>query len=441
MAKKIYHITKYRFYAVTLSVLFLLAGVIGWVIFNGFNLGIDFQSGYSLRFQIAQPALSVSYTGNDEVMLSVDQGNLVLAIRNASGSQTMRFSASEYPTVSELATAVSSAVPGLSAVAIEATLPTDAVIAELGMPVSISSEPFIVKCENRNTASYRTIDEVRKVLDPRASVQVVGEEYRQIFQVRLTNEENATEEAISTSVLDSLHAVFGPNSIVKLQSDFVGPKYSASLISESILIVVLAIALILIYIWIRFKLAYALAAIINLIHDTLFLVSFIILFQLEVSSTTIAALLTIIGYSLNNVIVIFDRIRENRVMLKDLSMMQLIDTSVSQSLSRTLFSSLTTVLAILPMAIFASGAIQLFAIEMVFGISIGAYSCNFMAPALFLWISKNKKIEKGKAAKAIEKTPAKKDQIEQVEKQVVSQDIQIPVAERKLKGKRQQKKK
>ncbi|MDC7247256.1 MAG: protein translocase subunit SecF, partial [Sphaerochaetaceae bacterium] len=177
----------------------------------------------------------------------------------------------------------------------------------------------------------------------------------------------------------------------------------------------------------------ALAAIITLVHDTFLLIGFIVLLRLEVSSTTIAALLTIIGYSLNNVIVIFDRIRENRPLLTDLTVMELIDTSVSQSLSRTLFSSLTTVFAILPLAIFASGAIQLFAIEMVFGIVVGAYSSNLLAPALFMWISKDKKDDSpSPAAKAeVKEIPASpKENVE----------VPIPTAERKLSGKRKKKK-
>jgi preprotein translocase subunit SecF len=171
------------------------------------------------------------------------------------------------------------------------------------------------------------------------------------------------------------------------------------------------------------------------VHDTFLLIGFIALFRLEVSSTTIAALLTIIGYSLNNVIVIFDRIRENRPMLKELPMMQLIDTSVSQSLSRTLFSSLTTILAILPLAILASGAIQLFAIEMVFGIIVGAYSCNFLAPSLLLWITK--KQNNGHAVPVEhEEVPAKDVPADATE----VEEVEIPSAQRKLKGKRKQKK-
>jgi preprotein translocase subunit SecF len=341
MTKRIYPITKYRFHAVSISTVLLIAGIIGYIVFGGFNLGIDFQSGFSQR----------------------------------------------------------------------------------------------VKIESSTTVS---IDSMRAALGAGIQVQVVGEAAEQTFQVRL-GADAGTEEELADMVSKKLTAAFGAGKVVVLQSDFVGPKYSATLVAGSILIVVVSIGLILLYIWFRFKISYALAAILGLAHDTLMLLGFIAIFQLEFSSTTIAALLTIIGYSLNNVIVIFDRIRENRPILKDLSMMKLIDTSVSQSLTRTLFSSLTTILAIAPLAILASGAIQLFAIEMVFGILVGAYSCNFVAPSFLLWITKKKEATHPK--RSAEATAIDVDQVNAGSTEsAVAEELAIPTAERKLKGKRQQNK-
>lgn len=435
MAKKTYPITKFRFIAVVVSVLLLLAGLISYIAFGGFNLGIDFQSGFSQRVQIAPAAVSFTYEGNDSVSLNVVGGTVTLVSRSAAGATYQEFSPAEYPTAGDLAKAVSATVPGVMATAVDPSLATADLITGFGLPATLSADPFILNSANSASSSYITIDEMREALGDAAQVQVVGSDYLQMFQLRLPNDENLSEEAISASVENSLKDRFGADSVVVLQSDFVGPKYSSTLVSGSILIVVVAIALILLYIWFRFKLAYALAAIISLVHDTFVLIGFITLFRLEVSTTTIAAILTIIGYSLNNVIVIFDRIRENRPMLKDLTMMQLIDVSVSQSLSRTLFSSLTTVLAILPLAILASGAIQLFAIEMVFGIIVGAYSCNFLAPSLLLWITKKKELEHEThhhaSLDASEPSSAEKAPVA---------ELDIPTVERKLKGKRQQKK-
>ena len=435
MSKNIYPITKFRFVSVVVSVLLLLVGLVSYVAFGGFNLGIDFQSGFSQRVQIAPSALSLAYEGNDSVTLNVTGGVVTLISRDASGSRYNEFTPTEYPTIGDLVEGINGTVAGVSAIAIDASLPTASLITGFGLPATLDSTSFVLNSENVDATDYITIDEMREALGDGALVQVVGDEYRQVFQLRMANDDNLTEEEISAEVEQSLADTFGADEVVVLQSDFVGPKYSSTLVSGSILIVIVAIALILLYIWFRFKLAYALAAIITLVHDTFLLIGFITLFRLEVSSTTIAALLTIIGYSLNNVIVIFDRIRENRPMLKDLSMLKLIDTSVSQSLSRTLFSSLTTVFAILPLALLASGAIQLFAIEMVFGIVVGAYSCNFLAPSLLFWITKKRDLEHASPVENVavdsQEVPAEKTEVEKVE---------IPKLERKMKGKRQQKK-
>lgn len=435
MAKKIYPITKFRFVSVVVSILLLLVGLVSYIAFGGFNLGIDFQSGFSQRVQIAPAAISLTYEGSDSVTLNVTGGMVTLVSRDSAGSRYVEFTPSEYPSIGDLASAINGSVEGVSAVALQTSLPTANLITGFGLPATLSTTPFILNSANSEGSTFISIDEMRDALGEGAQVQVVGDDYRQIFQLRMANDDNLSEEEISNQVGNALAESFGEDDVVILQSDFVGPKYSSTLVSGSILIVIVAIALILLYIWFRFKLAYALAAIITLVHDTFLLIGFIALFRFEVSSTTIAALLTIIGYSLNNVIVIFDRIRENRPMLKELPMMQLIDTSVSQSLSRTLFSSLTTILAILPLAILASGAIQLFAIEMVFGIIVGAYSCNFLAPSLLLWITK--KQNNGHAVPVEhEEVPAKDVPADATE----VEEVEIPSAQRKLKGKRKQKK-
>jgi preprotein translocase subunit SecF len=435
MAKKIYPITKFRFIAVALSILLLIVGLISYIAFGGFNLGIDFQSGFSQRVQIAPAAIEFSYEGSDTVTLNVSGGVVTLVVRDDSGATYYEYTPEAYPTVGDLAAAVSSDIPQVTAHALDASRATETLITGFGLPATLSAQPFMLNSANTDAATAVSIDAVRDALGDGAQVQVVGDEYRQVFQLRLANDDNLLEGELADQVEGALTDAFGEDSVVVLQSDFVGPKYSSTLVSGSILIVIISITLILLYIWFRFKLAYALAAIVTLIHDTFLLIGFIALFRLEVSSTTIAALLTIIGYSLNNVIVIFDRIRENRPMLKDLAMPQLIDTSVSQSLSRTIFSSLTTALAILPLAILASGAIQLFAIEMVFGIVVGAYSCNFLAPSLLLWITSKKQKKHG----VVTEVPVAHTEAIEAENHEVA-EVEIPSAERKLKGKRKQKK-
>lgn len=211
-----------------------------------------------------------------------------------------------------------------------------------------------------------------------ANVQTLSGEGN-VFQIKTKD----TAEVL----MNLLYEAYGANNVTVLQSDFVGPKFSSNLLSTSVRAVLIAVVLILIYIWIRFRLSYALSSILALCHDVLMMLSFILIFRLEVSSTTIAALLTIIGYSLNNTIVIFDRVRENVKIYPFEKVDNIINLSVSQSLSRTLITTGTTLFAVIPLAIFTTGTIQTFAINLIWGLISGAYSSTFLAPSLLHWLN------------------------------------------------------
>ncbi len=235
-----------------------------------------------------------------------------------------------------------------------------------------------------------SVERVRGTLSSIDGVQVqsIGgagsEEYS--IRVRDAGVLEQFSEVMSASVIDALEAEFGEGSVRELQSSYVGPRFSEDLTEQAILLTTLALGLILIYIWFRFRLAYAVSAIAALLHDVLFMVGFIGTFQIEVSTATIAAVLTIIGYSLNDTIVIFDRIRENETLLRDTDYETIVNTSISQSLSRTLITSLTTLLAVVSIYVFATGAIQAFALNLMVGIVVGTYSSVFIAsPVLLGW--------------------------------------------------------
>jgi preprotein translocase subunit SecF len=191
---------------------------------------------------------------------------------------------------------------------------------------------------------------------------------------------------MSERIATQLEEAFGAGSVETLSTNYVGPRFSADLTRQTIVLTSLALGLILVYIWFRFRLAYAVAAIVTLLHDVAIMLGFIGTFQIEVATATIAAVLTIIGYSLNDTIVIFDRIRENETLLRDSEFGIIVNTSITQSLSRTLITSLTTLLAVVAIFIFATGAIQDFALNLMVGIVVGTYSSVFVAsPFLLSW--------------------------------------------------------
>lgn len=269
------------------------------------------------------------------------------------------------------------------------------------------------------------VNDVRAALGSlNAQVQQISEDKDNLFQVRIPLDEQADKDKLSASLFNTLNTAISNEGKV-VSSEFVGPKFSSTLVRASILVVLVSLVLILIYIWVRFKFAYAVSAIIALVHDVFALLAFIVIFQFEFSSTTVAAILTIIGYSLNATIVIFDRIRENFSINQEVSLKDCINRSTSQSLTRTVITSLTTLLAIIPLAVFAQSDVQLFAINLIIGVVIGAFSSNFIAPTILYWLLQVRKRRLSKVANIEYK--------EEVSSTFI-QDVEIPKIERKLRG-------
>jgi len=168
------------------------------------------------------------------------------------------------------------------------------------------------------------------------------------------------------------------------RTEIVGPTISSELIAGGTVAVVVAMLGIMIYVWFRFEWQFAVAAIASLVHDVTATIGLYALLQLEFNVSSIAAILTIIGYSLNDKVVIFDRIRENLRKYKRMPLVELLDLSINEMLSRAVLTHVTTFLAMLPFLFFGGEAIYGFAVAMCFGIVIGAYSSIFVASPMQL---------------------------------------------------------
>ena len=395
--KKPFDILRYRHVAMGASGLFILAGVILFFVL-GFNTGIDFGAGYSERVSIAPAGLSVSYSGEGTAVLSVDSRVLSLTIRTPEGVEEHVLDPSLYPTTDDIARELEAL--GCDAVLISSEKSGN-LISGFGYPATLSASPFIVNFAT-DTVDV-TIEDVREALSGIGSVnvQTVGFESEAIYQIRIPVEEESGRAAAESLVNSALADAFGAENIVVMQSDFVGPKFSSSLFRDSLLALAIALVLILGYVALRFRLAYSISSILALAHDVFAMLSFVLIFRLEVSSTTIAAVLTIIGYSINNTIVIFDRVRENIVKAQGgiVNVDGIISLSVRQSVTRTIMTSLTTLVAIVPLAIFSTGDIKLFAINLTWGIIAGAYSSNFLAPAFLHYFHRLFPVDKIKEKK------------------------------------------
>ncbi|MFZ5670638.1 MAG: protein translocase subunit SecF [Pseudomonadota bacterium] len=166
----------------------------------------------------------------------------------------------------------------------------------------------------------------------------------------------------------------------------VGAKVSSELLTNGILALLVAIGLMLVYIWFRFELQFGLGAVVALFHDVILTFGLIAVTDMEFSLTTIAAILTIIGYSMNDTVVVFDRLRENLRKYKKMPLREVIDLSINETLSRTVITGLTAILALAGLAVFGGEALLGFSIIMMFGIALGTYSSIYVAaPVILLW--------------------------------------------------------
>lgn len=245
-----------------------------------------------------------------------------------------------------------------------------------------------------------TAEEVRTALDDFGVVSVqriTNISGRYVIKSDLAGE---GDSATANALQQRLYIEFdGEENVEVLEVAFIGPRYSSSIARQSIILTISALALILIYIWIRFRLHYAVSAVVALVHDVLMTIVFLGVTRVELSTTTVAAILTIIGYSLNDTVVIFDRIRENSAIYKrDIAFHEIANTSIRQSLSRTLITSITTLLAVSAIYVFSTGSIQDFALCMIFGVVVGTYSSICVAsPVLVSWIKRSARAARGVA--------------------------------------------
>lgn len=170
------------------------------------------------------------------------------------------------------------------------------------------------------------------------------------------------------------------------RTEVVGPTVSEELQTQGTIAVVSALLAVLFYIWVRFEWQFSLGAVAALVHDVVLTIGIFSLLQLEFTLSIIAALLTIVGYSLNDTVVVYDRVRENLRKFKKMDLQDLLDLSINDTLSRTILTSLTTLLALLSLYLFGGEVIRGFTFAMIWGVIIGTYSSIFIAAPILLML-------------------------------------------------------
>ena len=215
-------------------------------------------------------------------------------------------------------------------------------------------------------------------------LQTIGNENDIIFKVQDNkNKQIQTVQIIKESLSDQ--------SVEYRRTEFVGPKVGSELVNAGIIAVIFSLIGILIYIWIRFQWNFALGAIIALIHDVILTLGFFSVLQLEFNLATVAAVLTIAGYSINDTVVIYDRVRDSMRKYKQITFDEVINISLNSTLTRTLMTSLTTLLALIALLTFGGIVISSFIIALIWGVLIGTYSSMYVASPILTYFRKDNK--------------------------------------------------
>lgn len=274
---------------------------------------------------------------------------------------------------------------------------------------TLESWDWSVEQPNRAEVTFKNPVEPAKIKAAieKAGLEKVAVESKGIegihrYSVRFEDLQRYVTESFAKHFPDA----FNPDGGIE-RMETVGARVGEQFRNSGIKSILIALFFILIYVAFRFDIRYAPGAVAALIHDVIITVGFFTVFKIEVSLPLVAALLTIVGYSLNDTIVVFDRVRENLDAAADETISEVVNRSINETLSRTLMTSLTTLLAVIAIAILGGGLIQDFAVALIVGIVVGTYSSVFVASPLMLRMDAFLKSRK-EAKELIEKTQSSK---------------------------------
>jgi preprotein translocase subunit SecF len=202
--------------------------------------------------------------------------------------------------------------------------------------------------------------------------------------IRLSKQEGG--EAVQQATINRIKEALGPN-VEYRRIELVGPQVSAELFRDALYALGCALLSIMAYLWFRFEWQFGVAGVVSLLHDVIAIVGVFALFGFEFNLTIVAAVLTIAGYSINDSVVVFDRVRENMRKYKTMPFTELLDLSINQTLSRTFLTGLTTIMVLIVLYVLGGEVLRGFSFAMLFGVIVGTYSSVFVAVPLLLYMN------------------------------------------------------
>ena len=244
-----------------------------------------------------------------------------------------------------------------------------------GTLIEASSESAVDLAELRGRLGALDLGEVQ--------IQEFGKETDVL--IRIAEKEGATDASNNLSAVERVRAELSSDFDVR-RVEIVGPQVSAELIQTGVMAVLAAITSMLIYIWFRFEWQFSVGAVLALVHDVALTIGLFALLQLDFNLSILAAILTIVGYSMNDTVVVYDRVRENLRKYKRMDLAELLNIAINETLSRTVMTSVTTMLALLALYILGGEVIRGFTFAMIWGVIVGTYSSIFIASPLLMML-------------------------------------------------------
>ena len=361
-----------KWYFLGFSLIFSVAGLLSMFLWHGVPLGVDFKGGTLVYVKFH------SAPNDDQIRAAMDRAGL----HNA---RIQRYGA---PANNEVLIALEQKETD------EASLDSAKNQIIQALEASSQKQGAGANKADLNNASTSSIQEALLASDPLKAGADANNRYRDIAQA-IVNYRDKTRGGVLGS-FDELRAVAPPEGVSALQNNFflsnfavrnveiVGPQVGKQLQKQALAATLYSLAGMLVYLWFRFELIYGVAAVVAVFHDTLITVGAFSLTNKEITLTVIAAILTLVGYSMNDTIVIFDRIRENLKIMRRESLSEIVNRSINQTLSRTILTSGLTFLTVLSLYAFGGEVLRGFSFALVIGILVGTYSSVAVAAPMLV---------------------------------------------------------
>lgn len=376
-----------------ISAVIILFGIAG-VFTKGINFGLDFKPGLIEEVRVAEPVAEITYDGAAKIALDLSAGQMDLVITGTSANnETRSFNFVVYNTVALLADGVNK-VDGVNMTVKNGSYDTTKLFLNSAVSTVLSNEALYIYPAG---TSEITTDDIREALsEDNIAIKQLGSGADASYQIRMGINEGDAQNELQSSVNEKLYTKFGKENVAIVKTDFIGSGMSKSTTRKSIVMFICVIVLIWAYAAIRFHWDFALGSVIALIHDVLIMITFITWSGMEFSVTVLAAVLTIVGYSINATVVILDRIRYNLKLMTDAKKFNdILNKALSDTFTRSVLTTVTTLFAVLSLFIFTTGSIKDFSLALIVGLISGMYSSIFISSAFISLSRKNWKPEYG----------------------------------------------